>query len=150
MRKKCAENALGKGVGKMKSMRIFFIVLFAVLLTGGALLPRPGALAGGGDSDVVVVRIKNLAFVPSVITVRPGTTVRWINEDPFAHDVTSGSVVSGRRARQVKRSRTPDGRFRSGAYGGGGAFEQTFTEPGDYPYFCTIHPIMTGVVKVVR
>ncbi len=134
----------------MKSMRTFFIVLFAVLLAVGALLPRSAALAGGDEGHVVVVRIKGLAFVPSVITVRPGTTVRWVNEDPFVHDVTSGSVVSGRRARQVRRSRTPDGKFRSGAFGGGSAFEQTFIETGDYPYFCTIHPIMTGVVKVVR
>jgi plastocyanin len=134
----------------MRSFRTFVMVLFAVLLAGGVLLPRPAALAGGDGGNVVVVRMKDLAFVPSVITVRPGTTVRWVNEDPFAHDVTSGSVVSGRRARQVKRSRTPDGKFRSGAYGKGPAFEHTFTEPGDYPYFCTIHPIMTGVVRVAR
>ncbi len=134
----------------MKTMRNFFIVLFTVVMGAGALLPRHAALAGGEGSHAAVVRVRNLAFVPQVITVRPGATVRWVNEDPFAHDVTSGSVVSGRRARQVKKSQAPDGKFRSGAYGKGLAFEHTFTEPGDYPYFCTIHPIMTGVVRVVR
>jgi len=134
----------------MKSKRISYIVLFAVLLAGGAHLPSPGALAGGGDSHVAVVQIKGLAFVPPVLTVRPGTTLRWVNEDPFAHDVTSGSVVSGRKARQVRNTRIPDGRFRSGTFGGGRAFEQTFSEPGEYPYFCTIHPIMTGVVRVME
>lgn len=104
----------------------------------------------GSDETLVTVRIKNLTFKPAEITVRPGTTVRWVNDDPFSHDVTSGSVVSGRKARQVEKSRHPDGRFHSGAYGAGNSFEQTFDEPGVYPYFCTIHPIMFGVVRVAK
>ena len=108
--------------------------------------------SGGKGKKVVVVHVKGLAFEPATLLVSPGTTVRWVNEDPFTHDVTSGTVVSGRRARQVSKDKSmaPDGRFRSGAYGEGGTFEYTFTEPGEYPYFCTIHPIMRGVVRVER
>ncbi|MFQ5354458.1 MAG: plastocyanin/azurin family copper-binding protein [Thermodesulfobacteriota bacterium] len=130
--------------GKILSV-ILMVVIFsaAVVITG----PEVGAAE---SADVVVVRISGLAFTPAEIVVSPGTTVRWINDDPFAHDVTSGSVVEGRRARQVAESRLPDGKFHSGAYGKGHGFEFTFKNAGTYPYFCTIHPIMTGSVSVVR
>ncbi len=133
----------------MKTKKIFFIFFLAVILTAAASMAATPAVAGS-DDGLVIVRIKNLAFVPAEITIRPGTTVRWVNEDPFSHDVTSGSVVSGRRARQVAKTRHPDGKFHSGTYGQGNSFEQTFDDVGSYPYFCTIHPIMFGTVKVVK
>jgi len=137
------------GGKKMKIKKNFFIFLLSAILFAAASMTGGAALAGSDDT-LVIVRIKNLAFVPAEITIRPGTTVRWVNEDPFSHDVTSGSVVSGRRARQVSKSRHPDGRFHSGTYGQGRSFEQTFDDVGDYPYFCTIHPIMFGTVNVVK
>jgi len=131
-------------------MKIFLMLGLAALLMAATLITGDVASAGSTDNPVIIVKIKNLAFSPAAITIRKGTTVRWINEDPFAHDVTSGNVVGGRKARQVSKSRRADGRFHSGAYGEGGRFEQTFDRVGSYPYFCTIHPIMTGVVKVER
>lgn len=119
-------------------------VIMAFLMIAG------GTVYASGTGDVVVVRLSSLAFSPPEIKVRPGTTVRWVNDDPFPHDVTSGRVVEGRKARQVKKSRLPDGKFHSGAYGTGEVFEHVFTEEGTYPYFCTIHPIMRGLVRVVR
>jgi len=134
----------------MKNKRIFFVFIMAIFLAVAATGVSPGIAWAGSDDTIVVVRIRDLAFVPPEVTIRPGSTVRWINEDPIAHDVTSGSVVSGRRARQVKKSRQPDGKFHSGAYGQGKTYEHTFDDAGDYPYFCTIHPSMTGVVHVVK
>ncbi len=133
----------------MKNRRIFFTI-FMLAMALSVVLSWQGVLRAEGQGAVVVVRIKNLGFDPTDITIRPGTTVRWVNEDPFSHDVTSGTVVSGRRARQVAKSRTPDGRFHSGAYGQGKTYERRFDKTGEYPYFCTIHPIMTGVVRVVK
>ncbi len=127
---------------------LFIFLLSAIFFAAGPL--TGGTAMAGSDDTLVIVKIINLAFVPAEITIHPGDTVRWVNEDPFSHDVTSGSVVSGRRARQVSKSRHPDGRFHSGTYGQGGSFEQTFDDAGEYPYFCTIHPIMHGTVKVVK
>jgi len=133
----------------MKTRKVLYMIFLAAILFAAAPAGGGPALAGSNET-LVIVRITNLAFKPAEITVRPGTTVRWVNDDPFAHDVTSGNVVSGRSARQVAKSRHPDGRFHSGGYGEGNSFEQTFDEAGSYPYFCTIHPIMTGVVRVVK
>ncbi len=133
----------------MKIKKTLFILLLSTLFIATASMTG-GVARAGGDEGLVIVKIKNLAFIPAKITIRPGTTVRWINEDPFSHDVTSGSVVSGRKARQVKKSRHPDGRFHSGTYGQGESFERTFDDVGEYPYYCAIHPIMTGAVRVAR
>ena len=46
-----------------------------------------------------------------------GTTVRWVNHDPFTHDVTSGISILGREARQVEKTKLPDGKFSSGLFG---------------------------------
>jgi len=133
----------------MKSAKIFKSVLPAVVFV--ALIVTAGStVKAAGPEDVVIVHISNLAFSPAEITVKPGTKVRWVNDDPFPHDVTSGSVVSGRRARQVKKSSNPDGKFHSGSYGRESSFQHVFTEAGSYSYFCTIHPIMTGLVRVAR
>lgn len=64
-------------------------------------------------------------------------SVRWGNADTAAHTVTSGTPIEG-----------PDGKFDSGLIPLGGSFLHQFTEAGDYPYFCTVHPWMTGIVKV--
>ncbi len=133
----------------MKVKNKLTIACMAVLVITAVMITGAPYRVSAAD-EVVTVRISSLAFSPAKISIKPGTTVRWVNEDPFPHDVTSGEVVEGRKARQVKKSRLPDGRFHSGAYGGGPGFEYTFKETGDYPYYCTLHPIMTGMVRVVK
>jgi plastocyanin len=81
-------------------------------------------------------------FQPSPVQVSIGDTVTWINDDSQPHTITSG--VSGQ----------PDGRFDSSPnfnplLASGQTFEHTFTEAGDYPYFCQLHPNMVGIVSVV-
>ena len=80
------------------------------------------------------------AFSPGELRVRVGTTVTWTNGDIIAHTVTSG-VSDGAVA-------TADARFDSGLFEGGATFSYTFDEPGEYPYFCTPHPWMKGMVIV--
>jgi hypothetical protein len=63
--------------------------------------------------------------------------VKWENADTAAHNVASGTVKEGW-----------DGLFESKVIARGQSFQYQFTEVGDYEYFCTLHPWMTGIVKV--
>ena len=65
-------------------------------------------------------------------------TVFWKNGDTATHTVTSGTPIKG-----------PDGAFDSGKIDPGKFFVQKFTEVGEFPYYCTLHPWRTGLVSVV-
>ena len=77
------------------------------------------------------VKIDNFAFGPQAITVPVGTTVTWTNNDDIPH--TAVSI---------------DGVFKSKVMDTDEKFSYTFTNAGTYPYYCTIHPKMTGQVVV--
>ena len=66
-----------------------------------------------------------------------GDTIVWKNADTAAHTVTSGSAADG-----------PDDLFDSGLFGPGKSFSYKFTEKGDYPYYCIVHPWMEGTILV--
>jgi len=76
------------------------------------------------------------AYQPNPIEITVDDTVTWTNDDIAQHTVTSGEGGE------------PDGEFDSGIMPPGGTFEHTFTEAGEYPYFCTLHPNMVGTVSV--
>jgi len=61
-------------------------------------------------------------FDPAILTVATGTTVTWTDLGQQLHDVNAR-----------------DGSFRSALLGPGGSFSFTFTKPGHYPYFCSLH-----------
>jgi plastocyanin len=82
-------------------------------------------------ADAVTVTIEKFAFTPKEITVTPGTKVTWINKDETPHTIN-----------------TADKRFMSKAMDTDDTFEQTFVNAGDFSYFCTLHPFMTGIVHV--
>jgi len=77
------------------------------------------------------VKIDNFVFGPQTLTVPVGTTVTWTNSDDIPH--TSVST---------------EGVFRSKVLDTDEKFSYTFTKAGTYPYYCTIHPKMTGQVVV--
>jgi len=77
------------------------------------------------------VKIDNFVFGPAAITVPVGTTVTWINHDDIPHTVVGTERV-----------------FKSKVLDTDEKFSFTFTKPGEYPYFCSIHPKMTGKVIV--
>jgi len=77
------------------------------------------------------VFIDGMAFNPGTITVSENTTITWTNKDPVDHTVTSDN-----------------GLFDSGNISSGGTYSHLFTTAGSYPYYCTIHPSMTGTVVV--
>ena len=76
------------------------------------------------------VTIDNFTFTPAELTVKVGTTVTWTNHDDIPHTVVSA------------------GKFRSKAMDTDNSFSFTLTSAGDYKYFCSLHPHMTGMIKV--
>ena len=76
-------------------------------------------------------------FLPSEVTVGVGETVTWSNDGSVIHTITSGNPED--------RS---DGIFDSSIIMSGDTFSHTFTEAGQYNYFCSIHPWMQGSVIV--
>ena len=86
------------------------------------------------SADESLVTISRSRFDNVELRVAPGTTVTFVNTDEFDHTVTS----------------TDDSpvEFDSGAFGQDESFEFTFVEPGEYSYFCEIHPTMRAVVIV--
>ena len=97
----------------------------AAMIAASLLLARPGAAA---EAEV---KIDNFTFSPPSLTVKAGTTVTWRNEDDIPHTVTSPKRV-----------------FKSKALDTDDSFAFTFTAPGVYEYFCSLHPRMTGTVVV--
>ena len=99
-----------------------------------------GALAGlvalaaaprASRAEATEVKIDNFVYNPQQITVKAGSTVTWVNHDDIPHTVTSKT-----------------GAFRSKALDTDDKFSFTFATPGSYPYFCALHPHMTGTIVV--
>lgn len=82
-------------------------------------------------TDAPAVEILKFAFAPKEISVTPGTKIVWTN-----HDETPHTIIAA------------DNSFKSKAMDTDDRFEYTFTSEGDFSYFCTLHPFMTGVVHV--
>jgi plastocyanin len=78
------------------------------------------------------VRIENFVFGPEALTVAVGTTVTWINQDDIPHTVVAND-------KHTFKSKVMDTDER---------FSFTFTRPGEYGYFCSLHPHMVGKVIV--
>lgn len=111
------------------SVRIFA----AVLLGLASLAVGPGRLAAGAQAGTGTkeVRIDNFTFGPADLTVPAGTTVTWVNRDDIPHTVVSTDKVF--KSRVLDTSET---------------FSFTFGAAGTFPYFCSLHPKMTGKVIV--
>jgi plastocyanin len=80
--------------------------------------------------------IQVFQFRPDPLDVPVGTTIVWTNQDDIEHSVTHGT------------SPTPGDAFDSGLFPKGESFSFTFETAGEYPYFCTRHPSMQGLVSV--
>ena len=89
-------------------------------------------------SKVEIVLLKNIAFVPKIIKIKPGTKVKWINKDTAMHTVISGAP-----------KKTTD-LFESNNLGLGGTFEFTFKKKGVYRYYCGTHPTQMKAIVIVK
>ncbi len=90
------------------------------------------ALALPAEAKTWTVKITGMRFEPATVTVAPGDTVVWVNDDPFQHTVTSSGA----------------GRFDSHAIEPGAKWRYEAKTPGRYPYVCTFHPTMQATLVV--
>ncbi|MEN3348788.1 MAG: hypothetical protein V7632_2423 [Bradyrhizobium sp.] len=98
---------------------------FGIAVVATMLLPVSAARA-----EDTAIHIDNFVFEPAKLEVKPGTTVTWTNRDDIPHTVVCA------------------GKFRSKTLDTDGTFSFTFTDAGEYKYFCSLHPHMTGSIKV--
>jgi plastocyanin len=97
------------------------------------------------SADGSTITIQLIAFKPTAVVAPVGGSVTWRQEDVATHTVTSGRVEQAGGTATAK----PDGTFDSGNISKGQTFDFTFTEPGEFPFFCAIHPAtMTGAITV--
>jgi plastocyanin len=111
--------------------------------TGNEISGTPGAGATVTTVSIVVgssVPSNAQFFSPENVETTVGSMVRWNNEDSVPHTVTSGVVENN--------SPKPDGKFDSGIMMNGDSFPFVFDAAGEYPYYCMLHPFMTGKVTV--
>ena len=106
-----------------------------VLRAAAAALPKTAPQqpnqSASSTGDTLQAAIDNFAFTPQEVTAKVGSTVRWTNKDDIPHTVTSDTKV-----------------FESSVLDTNQTFQFTFAKAGRYPYFCKLHPHMTGAVIV--
>ena len=95
------------------------------------LVGAPPRELSADAASSAAIQIDNFHYTPATLVVAPGTTVTWTNDDDSPHSV-----------------REKDGKFKSAALDTDDKFSQTFAAPGEYEYFCSIHPYMTGKIVV--
>ena len=103
------------------------VMVLTLLLSAGS----PGSSAKTPQPATAEVKVDNFSFGPATLTVPVGTTVTWTNRDDIPHTVVSTDKV-----------------FKSKVLDTDEKFSFTFDKAGTYPYFCSIHPKMTGSVVV--
>jgi plastocyanin len=110
----------------MKCSLFAAAALQVAVLAGVTVVPITAA-----QTADATVKIENFTFAPQNLTVKIGTTVTWDNEDDIPHTIASSTKL-----------------FRSNALDTGDKFSFTFTTPGAYQYFCSLHPHMIGTIVV--
>ncbi len=116
-----------------RSVFVASLMAMAVIGLGGIVGEHKSFAASAQEktASTAEVKIDNFVFGPAAITVPVGTTVTWVNRDDIPHTVVSTDRV-----------------FKSKVLDTDEKFSYTFTKAGEYPYFCSIHPKMTGKVIV--
>ncbi|NJK35609.1 MAG: plastocyanin [Oscillatoriales cyanobacterium SM2_2_1] len=103
--------------------KLLSLILGALLLVGSCFLSSPAS------ADTFTVKMGSdsgqLIFEPKVLTIKPGDSVQWVNNKAFPHNVVfeSGPDLSHKKLMMKPKQ----------------AVESTFTEPGEYSYYCSPH-----------
>jgi plastocyanin len=103
-------------------------VVIALLLLAGATNLRAAEQPSAANAEV---KIDNFSFGPETLTVAAGTTVTWTNRDDIPHTIVSTDAVFKSKVRDTDEQ-----------------FSYTFVKAGTYPYYCSVHPKMTGKIVV--
>ncbi len=113
-----------------RSTHVLQMAALAVL--GVVLASFAGRASAGQNPPPPQITIDNFSFTPTTLTVPAGTEVTWVNHDDIPHTVVSEDKTT----------------FKSRALDTDEKFSFTFSKPGTYAYFCSIHPKMTAKVIV--
>lgn len=112
-------------------LKIIFLIS-VIFLSFLIFLPKP---VESGDPSVNVI-IQNFQFSPSTLTIAPGTTVTWVNNDSISHTTTADNMSAAES-------------WDSGTINSGQSYSKTFNQAGVYTYHCNIHTYMKGTIQVV-
>ena len=93
--------------------------------------PLAAVTAAADAASGPAVTIDNFTFAPQRLTIKAGTTVTWTNRDDIPHTVTAA-----------------DRAFKSKVLDTDETYSFTFPTAGEYKYFCSLHPHMTGTIVV--
>lgn len=110
--------------------RVLLLLLLASF-TAANFAAHAGGPALALAPQPITVEIRDMKYFPGTLTIASGTKVTWINKDDMPHTVTD-------------RGRT----FGSAGLDTGDSFSYTFTTPGEFTYFCAVHPFMVAKVVV--
>ena len=101
------------------------------LLVATVILNPARAKSQASSAQPAEVKIDNFSFSPETLTVVVNTAVTWVNKDDVPHVIASNDRV-----------------FKSKGLDTDEKYSYTFTKPGTYAYYCSIHPKMTGKIVV--
>jgi plastocyanin len=111
------------------------VLAISTLVSAVALVGLGAYWANHYDGRVTAtdngVHIADFAFGPPTLSINPGSTVTWTNDDSFAHSIVANDVS-----------------FHSDDIGQSETFEHVFDTPGEFTYVCGIHPQMSGTITV--
>jgi plastocyanin len=116
---------IGRFKGRLRPAEIGWLAVAAIAL---ALFFGQIVAASADDSNV---GIDKFAFMPATLTVKPGATVTFENHDGTIHTVVGVGGI-----------------FRSKALDTNDKFSVAFDKPGEFAYFCSLHPYMKGKIIV--
>jgi plastocyanin len=101
------------------------------MLRGAFLLVAAAIIVPAAAAAEIEISIDNFTFSPQRLVMKAGTSVTWTNRDDIPHTI----VATGKE-------------FKSKVLDTDDKFSFTFTTPGSYEYFCSLHPHMTGMIVV--
>lgn len=117
-----------------RSVSVAGLAVILMLGVAGPGVGQKSPIAPAQDkASTVEVKIDNFSFGPASVTVAVGTTVTWTNRDDIPHTVVSTDDPKALKSKVLDTDEK---------------FSFTFSKAGTYPYFCSIHPKMTGKVIV--
>jgi plastocyanin len=106
---------------------ILYLFILVIFLTACSK-DNSNPVTTGSPNEVV---ISNFAFSPATLTVKVNSTVKWTNNDSYAHTVSSDT-----------------GLFDSGSLSSGASFSRQFTSTGTFTYHCAFHSSMKATIIV--
>lgn len=115
--------------------RYFIILFIGIVLSGSgcawqSVSPQSTPQPVSGQSVANTVKISKFSFSPAEMTINKGEKVVWQHDDAVVHTIVSV------------------GNFESPTLSRGDKFDFTFNQVGEYNYYCSIHPSMTGKIIV--